>query len=138
MRDHINALVKKREGFRPFAPAVTAEAAADYFENQSGRYLSLRVHVVRHPVNRSGGSCCRLSLTSMVRPGRRWLLRLVIPASGSCSTPSKPKRPAHPAQYLFNLRGQPIIYSPEIALDTFAGSEIDVLVIGDYIITHRK
>ena len=31
-RDRINAMVKKREGFRPFAPAVTPEAAAAYFD----------------------------------------------------------------------------------------------------------
>src|SRR5206468_1526611 len=32
MRDRINSLVKKREGFRPFAPVVTEEAATRYFD----------------------------------------------------------------------------------------------------------
>src|SRR5205085_3845601 len=36
MRTYLNKLVKKREGFRPFAPAVTIEAASRYFEIQPG------------------------------------------------------------------------------------------------------
>src|SRR5260221_1424576 len=36
MRDRVNSLVKKREGFRPFAPVVTTEAAGRYFEIAAG------------------------------------------------------------------------------------------------------
>src|SRR5207249_1677476 len=36
MRDRINSLVKKREGFRPFAPVVTSERASHYFDIARG------------------------------------------------------------------------------------------------------
>jgi carbamoyltransferase len=139
MRDHINALVKKREGFRPFAPAVTAEAAADYFEIDPGDTSLFEYMLCVTPVKPAwraelpaithvDGSARAQIVTETGNP-RFWHMLNAFKAETGLPILLNTS---------FNLRGQPIIRTPEIALETFAGSEIDVLVIGDYIITHRK
>jgi len=50
MRDRINALVKQRESFRPFAPAVALEAAADHFELATPLPFMLETVPVRDPL----------------------------------------------------------------------------------------
>src|SRR6185312_8688698 len=46
MRDRINAMVKMREAFRPFAPAVTIEEAAKWFDVESGAELPYMITIV--------------------------------------------------------------------------------------------
>lgn len=137
MRAHINRLVKKREGFRPFAPAVTIEAAPHYFDidpgDESLYAFMLAVTQVR-PAYRSqlpaithvDGSA-RVQTVSRAGNPRFWQLlntfaeKTGLPVLLNTS---------------FNLRGQPIICTPAIAVETFAQSEIDVLVLEDFIVTH--
>jgi carbamoyltransferase len=38
----------------------------------------------------------------------------------------------------FNLKGQPIVKDPAIALETFVVSNLDALVIGEYLVTQRS
>lgn len=138
MRAHINRLVKKREAFRPFAPAVTIEAAPAYFDIAPGDE-SLYAHML---------------CVTQVRPAYRDQLPAITHVDGSArvQTVSQSGNPRF-WQLLtkfaeltglpillntsFNLRGQPIILSPATAIDTFAGSEIDVLVLEDFIVTRR-
>ncbi len=138
MREHINRLVKKREGFRPFAPAVTLEAAPEYFEIDPGDD-SLYAHML---------------CVTQVRPQFRDLLPAITHVDGSARVQTVTEE-GNPRfwQLLqkfnqeaglpvllntsFNLRGQPIIHTPAIALDTFLDSEIDALVLGDYLVTRK-
>lgn len=137
-REHINRLVKQREGFRPFAPAVTLEAAPEYFEIDLGDD-SLYAYML---------------CVTQVRPQYRDLLPAITHVDGSARVQTvtetgNPRfwrllnrfdRAAGLPVLLntsFNLRGQPIIRTPAIALDTFLGSEIDALVLGDYLITRK-
>lgn len=136
MRDRINALVKKREGFRPFAPAFTAESAARFFEISPGDEASyehmLLVTRVRaeqrerlSAVTHVDGSA-RLQTVFRERQPRFWALldelgrRTGIPGVLNTS---------------FNVRGQPIVCTPGEALETFEQAGLDALVLGDFLVT---
>lgn len=67
MRDRINALVKKREGFRPFAPIVTKESATRYFDIAEGEEETF----------------AHMLLVSQVRPGLRKKLPAITHVDGS-------------------------------------------------------
>ena len=138
MREHINRLVKKREGFRPFAPAVTLEAAPEYFEIDAGDdYLYAYMLCVTQvkaawreqlpAITHVDGSARVQTVTSEGNPQFWQLLNKFKEVSGLPML----------LNTSFNLRGQPIIRTPTEALDTFLASEIDLLVLGNYIVTRK-
>ncbi len=129
IRDHINAKVKFREDFRPFAPSVLAEDAATYFECD---YAS--PHML---------------LTALVRPEWRDKIPAVVHRDGSAriQTVTRETNPLyHRLLTAFkastgiglllntslNRRGMPIVETPEDAVMLFLYSAIDVLFIGDH------
>jgi carbamoyltransferase len=136
MRDHINELIKQREEFRPFAPAVVSESASEYFEIEDGkeRYYPHMLFVAQ------------------TRPEYRDQLGAVTHVDGSArlQTVDKEENPRFWAllkqfeeltglpvilNTSFNLKGQPIVKDPAVALETFVVSNLDALVIGDYLVT---
>ena len=136
MRDHINELIKQREEFRPFAPAVVSESASEYFEIAEGkeRYYPHMLFVAR------------------TRPEYRDRLGAVTHVDGSArlQTVDEQENPRFWAllkkfeelaglpvllNTSFNLRGQPIVKDPAVALETFVVSNLDALVLGDYLVT---
>jgi carbamoyltransferase len=138
MRDHINELIKQREEFRPFAPAVVSESASEYFEIAEGkeRYYPHMLFVAQ------------------TRPKYREQLGAVTHVDGSArlQTVDKEENPRFWAllkqfekltnlpvllNTSFNLKGQPIVKDPAVALETFVVSNLDALVIGDYLVTQR-
>lgn len=135
MRDRINALVKKREWFRPFAPAVTAEAAPRFFEigdgDESNFAYMLLVTQVRGEyreklpaVTHVDGSA-RVQSVSMRGNPRFWtLLNEFEKISGLPVL----------LNTSFNVKGQPIVCTPEEAVDTFILAKLDFLVIGNYLV----
>jgi carbamoyltransferase len=129
MRDRINALVKQRERFRPFAPAVLEEFAAEYFDLNHSSPFMLEVCQVVSPIQ----------------------LPAVTHVDGSARiqtvTPSANKRFAELIRHFynrtgcpillntsFNLRGEPIVCSISDAISTFGRSKIDALVLEDFVI----
>jgi carbamoyltransferase len=139
MRDHINELIKQREEFRPFAPAVVSESAGKYFEIAEGkeRYYPHMLFVAQ------------------TRPEYRDQLGAVTHVDGSArlQTVDKKENPRFWAllkqfeeltglpvllNTSFNLKGQPIVKDPGVALETFVVSNLDALVIGDYLVTQRS
>ena len=131
IRDHINAKVKFREDFRPFAPSVLAEDCATYFDcTYDSPYMLL---------------------TAPVRP--EW--QAVLPAvmhrdhSARIQTVTKDSNPRYYALLAafkektgigvllntsLNRRGTPIVETPEDAIMLFLYSAIDVLVLENYVI----
>ncbi len=137
MRDHLNRLIKKREDFRPFAPAVTEEAAQHYFDIVSGdaaqdAYMLFVVQVKaafqdQLPAITHVDGSARIQVVSQRDHPRFWAL---LDAFGNISTMPVLLNTS------FNLRDQPIVCTPMQAISTFLESEIDVLVIGQHIVTH--
>ena len=130
IRDTINAKIKKRELFRPFAPSVKEEAAADFFHiSQRSPFMNLAVPVRAHQrdripaVTHIDGSA-RIQTVNRTDNPRYWNLldhfekKTGIPILLNTS---------------FNIQ-EPIVCTPEQALITFAQSGVDALVIGNYFI----
>jgi carbamoyltransferase len=128
MRDRINAMVKKRESFRPFAPACSAEEAHRWFEVAPGTDLPYMISVVD------------------VRPEVRALLPAITHVNGSArlQTVSEKDNPDFHAllqavgettgrqlvlNTSFNVKGQPIVNTPEEAIETFLGTGIEYLFL---------
>jgi carbamoyltransferase len=138
MRDRLNARVKKREEFRPFAPAVIAEEASRYFDIDGGEDQGYAAMLFVVPV----------------RPSSRALLPAVTHVDGSArlQTVRKDDNPRFWAvlsefgaltgipvllNTSFNVRGQPIVCTPRQAVETFVNAGLDALVIGNYLVVRR-
>jgi carbamoyltransferase len=129
MRDRINALVKMREGFRPFAPAVLAPQAREHFAIDHPSPFMLETCQVVSPfelpaVTHVDGSARLQTVDPQSSPRFAALLSRFADRTG-CPVLLNTS---------FNLRGEPIVCTPEDALLCFVRSQIDVLVLGDFLI----
>ena len=130
IRDTINAKIKKREMFRPFAPSIKAEQAADYFHlTQESPFMNIAVPVrarqrERIPAVTHIDGSARVQTVNRADHPRYWNLldrferKTGIPVLLNTS---------------FNMQ-EPIVCTPEQALATFARSGVDALVIGNYFV----
>ncbi|MEZ0300886.1 MAG: carbamoyltransferase [Hyphomicrobiaceae bacterium] len=133
MRDILNAKVKKREGFRPFAPAVLVERSAEYFEiSQPDPFMTLaprvrvdKLSVIPAAVHVDGTG--RIQTVERSANPRYWGL---IEAFGRLTG----------VPVLLNTsfnRKEPIVARPEDAIACYLEGGIDVLVLGDFYTTDR-
>ncbi len=131
MKDTINARVKFREEFRPFAPSILHEFGHEYFENyQESPYMERtlkfkdevqsKVPAVVH-VNGTG------RLQTVKAEYNEKFYALIRSFHGLTGIPLL-------LNTSFNVMGKPIIHSLEDALSVFYTSGLDVLVVGDYMI----
>jgi carbamoyltransferase len=133
MRDRVNARIKRRELFRPFAPAVLRAAAADYFEMygvESSPYM-LFVFPVREEkrsvipaVTHIDGSA-RVQTVDFHDNPRFW--RLIDKFRALAGVPVV-------LNTSFNVQGQPIVCTPTEALECLLSTELDALAIGDFLV----
>lgn len=139
MRDRINKLVKKREGFRPFAPVVSVEAASKFFEIDQGEE-DVYAHMLfvtqvraayrsRLPAVTHVDGSARVQAVSKDDNPRLWILLNEF---------EKISDMAILLNTSFNVRGQPIVCTPFEAIDTFLAAELDVLVIGNYVVVRKQ
>ncbi|MBI3958950.1 MAG: hypothetical protein HY328_09080, partial [Chloroflexi bacterium] len=135
MKEIVNEKIKFREPFRPFAPAVLEERAADYYatprldENLMARYMLLVSPVLESRWDEVPAVTHRGSgrLQTVRRAWNRRYYDLIARFGEATSTPVL-------LNTSFNLRGEPIVTSPQNAFNTFVGSDIDVLVLGNFIL----
>jgi carbamoyltransferase len=131
MKDTLNRRVKHRESFRPFAPSVLAEAAGDYFEGVGASPHMLLVHRVRPDQRARVPAITHVDGTARVQTVEREsnpLFHRLIEAFGRLSGVPMLLNTS------FNVRGQPIVCTPEDAVGCFRGTEMDYLVLGDLIL----
>ncbi len=129
MRERINRLVKKREEFRPFAPAVVAERAGEFFDLEVPSPFMLEAVAVRPDaklpaVTHVDGSARVQTVERGVDPRFHSLLerfgrRTGVPVLLNTS---------------FNVRGEPIVRDDVDALSCFVRAGIDILVVGDLLV----
>lgn len=133
MKDKLNARVKKREPFRPFAPSVLEERVFDYFEmpkRQLSPYMILTGRVkseqrARIPAVTHADGTARVQSVSRSTNPRYWeLIRefeklTEVPVLLNTS---------------FN-ENEPIVCTPEHAVACFQRTEFDTLAIGDFIVS---
>lgn len=135
MKDVINAKVKFREPFRPFAPAILEERAAEFFDFDPGRdaYPS-RFMLTVHPFRDGKGPL--VGAVNHVGTGRLQSVGATANSRYREVISAFSDRTGIPLvlNTSLNLRGEPIVSSPLDALSTFARSGIDAMVIGSHVI----
>lgn len=129
MREHINALVKKREAFRPFAPSVLESEAAKHFDLDEAAPFMLETCPVRSPlalpaVTHVDGSA-RVQTVSLGQNGRFARLLQAFGRRTGCPILLNTS---------FNLRGEPIVCTPTDAVLCFIRSDLDALVLEDFVL----
>ena len=136
MRDRINAMVKKREAFRPFAPAVSIEQVDRWFDvapMTSLPYMIATVNVRKEhrselpAITHVNGTARVQTVSAADNPEFHALLRAVGKATGREMV----------LNTSFNVKGQPIVNTPREAVSTFLGTGIEFLFIENILISRR-
>jgi carbamoyltransferase len=134
MKDVINARVKHREGFRPFAPSVLEEKAGEYFERSyTSPYMILNFEVrpekrdVIPSVTHVDGTARVQTVARAVNP---LYYRLIAEFESLTGVPVL-------LNTSFNVRGEPIVHTPDDAIRCFLATDMDRLVLGDHIVEKR-
>ncbi|MCP3460635.1 carbamoyltransferase [Bradyrhizobium sp. CCGUVB23] len=136
-KDRINAMVKKREGYRPFAPSVLEEDAREYFDLPAGT-----------------GEFPFMNFVVGVRDAKRGLLGAITHVDGTARLQTVSRR-SNPAYWRlidefkkrtgipvllntsFNNNAEPIVDSVADAVATFLTTELDALVVGPFLVKKR-
>jgi carbamoyltransferase len=129
MRDRINQMVKKREGFRPFAPAVLDKKMTEHFDIGHYSPFMLETCQVKSPlqlpaITHVDGSA-RLQTVHRDRNERFYQLLEAFDRLTGCPILLNTS---------FNVKGEPIVCSPEDAVKCFVLTDIDTLVMEDFIL----
>jgi carbamoyltransferase len=136
MRDRINAMVKMREAFRPFAPAVTVREVGKWFDVPARAEFPFMISTVN------------------VRQEHRSRLPAVTHVDGSArvqTVSASDNREFHALleaigkttgremvlNTSFNVKGQPIVTTPREAIETFLNTGIEFLFLEDILVSRR-
>ncbi len=155
MQETMNLKIKFRESFRPFAPSVTRERASDYFEIDRESPYMLLVAPVKREVRRE--------ITEQEREmsglDKLKVVRSTVPAithvdhSARIQTVNREYNPLYHEMISrfdekygcpviintsFNVRGEPIVCTPKDAYLCFMRTNMDYLLIGNYLIDKRQ
>lgn len=137
MKEIVNARIKFREPFRPFAPVILEERASEYYAglDNPGRHHPLRYMLMVYPTRNGTGE----KIQAVTHEGGTGRIQTV-------------QRDTNPLYYRavelfgeatgvpvllntsFNLRGEPIVTTPANALNTFAKSDIDTLYMDGFVV----
>jgi carbamoyltransferase len=134
MKDILNARIKHREWFRPFAPSILADYQHEYFEHDHPSPFMLHVY--------------------KIRPEKRSLLCAVnhVDDTGRLQTVARDENPLYydlitafhrktGIPVILNTsfnENEPIVCTPEEAIDCFQRTRMDVLAIGPFLVTKPK
>ncbi|MDH5533144.1 MAG: carbamoyltransferase [Candidatus Pacebacteria bacterium] len=136
MRDNINAKVKKREMFRPFAPVILEEKTNEYFKTDKYLSASTKWMLMVYPFKNKR----KKDVPAVVH----------VDGSGRLETLSKDdnskyydlinsyyKKSKIPIiiNTSFNIRGEPIVCSPKDALNCFLETDIDFIVLDNFVVS---
>jgi carbamoyltransferase len=150
MQKKLNLKIKYREGFRPFAPSVIEECIPEFFDlDRPTPYMLLVAQVRKERLNPLPDGYNSLPLYD-----RLYHLRSDVPAithidySARIQSVNKDINPRYwqlidtfrqhtgygvIVNTSFNVRGEPIVCTPEDAYRCFMGTEMDYLVMGDFL-----
>lgn len=126
----VNLKIKFRESFRPFAPSVLAERSAEYFDFPRESPYMLFTAPVRNdavPAVTHVDKTARLQTVSKETPLFHELIAAFDKLTG-CPVIINTS---------FNVRSEPIVCSPEDALDTFFKTDMDYLVLGTMLVDKK-
>jgi carbamoyltransferase len=132
-KDAVNAAVKFREAFRPFAPAILIESVGEYFDIEPSVSVPFMERV--YPIKASKQKIIP-AVTHFDGSGRLQTVDNINNPRfyGLISAFKKITGVPVLLNTSFNVNGEPIVCSPTDAIKTFHSCGLDVLVIGDYIV----
>ena len=130
-KDIVNLKIKKRESFRPFAPAIMEEYAADYIDDYYPSPYMLLVQSIKKSLRTTVPSITHVDGTSRTQSvskqtnPRFW--KLIDSFRKESGVPVV-------LNTSFNVQGEPIVLTPFDAISTFKTSGMDCLAMGDYLV----
>ncbi len=155
MQRKLNLKIKYRESFRPFAPSVLEEDISDYFEhNDRSPYMLLVKQVNKERAIEPPADYHELSIKDKLEVKRSDLPSIThVDYTGRIQTVHKDTNPRYHQLITefknltgcsviintsFNVRGEPIVCTPTDALNCFKFTEMDYLVMGNYILDKKE
>ena len=134
MKDILNRRIKHREIFRPFAPSITEEATPEYFEKSHPSPFMTFAYYVRAekrsviPAPTHVDGTARLQTVSRTSNPLYWKLLNAVGAETGVPVVLNTS---------FN-DNEPIVNRPEEALDCFNRTQMDVLVLGNFVLERKS
>ncbi|MBL7131371.1 MAG: carbamoyltransferase [Candidatus Omnitrophica bacterium] len=155
MQSVMNLKIKYRESFRPFAPSVIEEDVSEYFEiDRESPYMLLVAPVKKERQIPAGSNHHSLSLKERVNTPRSDIPAVThVDYSARVQTVSKNQNSRYYdliksfkektgcsviVNTSFNVRGEPIVCTPEDAYKCFMRTQMDYLVLGDFLLDKKK
>ena len=130
MKDYLNSRVKFREDFRPFAPAVLEKYQSEYFDlNQDSPHMLIACQIKKDKKNvipavvHVDGTC----RVQTVKKGINKKFDDLLEAFNALTSIPVILNTS------FNIKGQPIVNTPDEAINNFMTTKIDVLALGNFI-----
>lgn len=130
MKEILNAKIKRRESFRPFAPSVLAEAVSEWFEEDDDVPFMMQVFQIREDkrpkipaVTHVDGSGRLQTVKASTNPRYHALISAFRDLTGVPMV----------LNTSFN-ENEPVVCKPEEALDCFLRTKMDVLALGDWVV----
>jgi carbamoyltransferase len=139
MKDIVNTKIKFREPYRPFAPSILAEAADEYFgvqgltQQDTARFMLL-VAPVRQDKQEVIPAVSHMGtgrLQTVFKETNPRYYKLIQSFGRATGVPVL-------MNTSYNLRGEPIVTTPENAYRTFRASEMDLLVVGNFLVRKQS
>ena len=151
MQKQLNLKVKYRESFRPFAPSVLAEYVGEWFEHDSDSPYMMIVADVKKNKHRK----MTTEENNLFGIDKLNIPRSSVPAITHVDYSARLQTVHRETNYIyhsllskfkeltgcplivntsFNIRGEPIVCSPKDAFKCFMGTELDILVVGNYLL----
>jgi len=148
MQKKLNLLVKKRESFRPFAPSILMEESQKWFELQCENPYMLFVSKVNNDKLTKNTHICKSEIFSKQEHSQIPAVTHIDNSARMQTVNSKTNTLYHELissfykltgcpliiNTSFNVRGEPIVCSPEDAFKCFVNTELDYLAIGPYLV----
>ncbi|MFC1700631.1 carbamoyltransferase [Patescibacteria group bacterium] len=134
MKDIINRLVKYRESFRPFAPSILFEKTSEYFEDDCPVSFMEKVYKIKKDKRKLIPAVTHVDGTGRLQTVRKkdnllyW--KLIKEFESITKIPIV-------LNTSFNIRGEPIVCTPEDALKCFFGTGLDFLIMGSFLIKKK-
>ncbi len=155
MQKNLNLKVKFRESFRPFAPSILNEEASNWFDHETeSPYMLFTAFIKKEKRKKIDSGKADLFGIDKIN-----IVRSSVPAithvdfSARLQTVHKETSPLYHnllsnfykktgcpilVNTSFNVRGEPIVCSPTDAYKCFMGTNLDLLVIGDYLLIKKE
>jgi len=129
MKDILNEKIKHRESFRPFAPSILEEHTSEYFELDIPSPYMLLVTKIKKPdkipaVTHVDGTGRLQTVSREVNPLYYDLIKEFYKLTGVPVI----------VNTSMNVRGEPIVNTPEQAFDMLLKTDMDYIVLGNYIV----